>query len=86
MEEATLGANRSGEKSGVFPPSSLVVHLEAPPQPPCLAPFVFSGFCQDVLKKYQRNVVATAARVCSSAERAQCVKAAKERVLWAPSG
>lgn len=54
--------------------------------PPCLAPFVFSGFCQDVLKKYQRNVVATAARVCSSAERAQCVKAAKERVLWAPSG
>lgn len=44
MEEATLGANRSGEKSGVFPPSSLVVHLEAPPQPPLFGAFRFFGF------------------------------------------
>ncbi|CAK9007977.1 Soluble guanylate cyclase gcy-35 [Durusdinium trenchii] len=36
---------------------------------------------EDVLKKYQRNVVATAARVCSSAERAQCVKAAKDELV-----
>ena len=35
----------------------------------------------DVLKKYQRNVVATATRACDSDKRSECVKAAKEELV-----
>ena len=41
---------------------------------------------QDVLKKYQRNVVATAVRACDSSKRSECVKAAKAGLsVWGQS-